>query len=270
MTTTSLFERYRSAITATPTPEPTDPALLIERSGNLACHYAPFDHINPNARVVLLGMTPGTQQASNALKALRVALDQGHGGAEALAMAKATASFSGAMRSNLVAMLDSIGLHEKLGIGCCADLFGTRVDLVHFTSALRYPVFLDGKNYQGSPAILTTPFLRQLSERWLSEEMRQLEHAFWIPLGKEARSVLNHLVERGSVAADQCLDGLPHPSGVNAERIAYFLGTKSRESLSSKTNANSIDANKRALLAKLGESRGFTQELAHTNGGIKP
>ena len=34
---------------------------------------------------------------------------------------------------------------------------------------------------------------------------------------------------------------MPHPSGANAERIAYFLGRKSRDQLSVKTNADRID-----------------------------
>lgn len=266
MITTSMLNRYRSAITAASVPEPADPALLIERSGSLACHYAPFEHINPNARVVLLGMTPGTQQANNALQALRAALDSGNNDAEALAVAKATGSFSGAMRNNLVALLDAIGLHEKLGISTCADLFGSRTDLVHFTSALRYPVFLDGKNYQGSPSILATPFLRQMSERWLAEEVRLLKDAFWVPLGKEARSVLMSFAEKEVIARERCLDGLPHPSGANSERIAYFLGTKPREALSSKTEPDKIEVARRRLIAIV---QGFPGEGPATASALK-
>lgn len=252
MTTTLMLERYRSAITATQGVAPADPSLLIERSGNLSCHYAPFDHINSRARVVLLGMTPGTQQARNALDALRSALAQGRSDVEALAIAKTTGSFSGPLRSNLVAMLDAIGLHRKLGINSCAELFGSREDLVHFTSALRYPVLLDGANYQGSPSILATPFLRQMAGRWLAEEVQALADAFWIPLGNEARSVLLHFAAEKLINRDLCLDGLPHPSGANAERIAYFLGNKPRNALSAKTNADDLDTRKQRLLSQLG------------------
>jgi hypothetical protein len=47
------------------------------------------------------------------------------------------------------------------------------------------------------------------------------------------------------------LAGLPHPSGANAERISYFLGRKSKEALSSKTNATKIDEAKLVLLKQL-------------------
>jgi hypothetical protein len=63
--------------------------------------------------------------------------------------------------------------------------------------------------------------------------------------------VFQHLQGKGLLKAEQLLDGLPHPSGANAERISYFLGGKPREKLSSKTNAAVLDAAKARLLAKL-------------------
>jgi hypothetical protein len=250
--TTSLLARFRDAITAAAAPDPHAPRLLIGRSGRLSCQYAPFDHVNPAARVVLLGLTPGAQQAGNALKALRDALHAGLSEAEAARHAKQSASFSGPMRNNLVSMLDEIGLQHRLGIESCRQLFGSHANLVHFTSALRYPVFLDGQNYSGSPSILSTPFLREMSERWLAEEVRALPEAWWIPLGKEATAVLAEMAERHRLDPDRILDGLPHPSPANAERIAYFLGTKSRDRLSAKTLPEPIDRAKRDLLAKVG------------------
>lgn len=252
---TNLLARYRATINALATLDPHAPELLIERSGGLACHYAPFDHVNTKAKVVLLGLTPGEQQARNAITALRSALDQGLSDQAALQLAKETASFSGPMRTNLVAMLDHLGLHRRLGIGGCSHLFDSRTDLVHFTSTLRYPVFADGKNYSGSPSVLGTPFLRSMCERWLTEEVAALSDAWWIPLGAEAKAVLAKLAAQGIISVDQVLDGMPHPSGENAERIAYFLGTRRREALSAKTNPESIDAAKRSLQSKLDGAR---------------
>tara|TARA_R110001583_G_scaffold191912_1_gene357798 strand:- start:16829 stop:17005 length:177 start_codon:yes stop_codon:yes gene_type:complete len=47
------------------------------------------------------------------------------------------------------------------------------------------------------------------------------------------------------------LDGLPHPSGANAERIAYFLGSKSKDALSAKTNANKLDQARESMMRKV-------------------
>lgn len=257
----TYVQRFRSVILDSPRVDPNDDCLLIERHGRLACHYAPFDHINQGAKVVLMGITPGAQQAGNALAALRAALLSGTSDSEALQLAKQTASFSGSMRSNLVAMLDRIGLPKVLGIDTCARLFDTRADLAHFTSALRYPVFVDGKDYSGSPSILATPTLRDLSLRWLRAEVDQLRNAFWVPLGKEPAAVLAACVARGELDADRVLAGLPHPSGANSERIAYFLGNKERHELSVKTNPALIDSVRARLIAAI---HAASHHVAHT------
>lgn len=238
----ALIHRFRDPIVDTASIDPQADRLLIERHGPLACHYAPFDHINADAKIVLIGITPGAQQARNALTELATAFRANKSDAVALELAKKTASFSGPMRNNLIAMLDRIGLPAVLGIESCARLFDTRTDLVHFTSALRYPVFVNGKDYSGSPSILATPALREMTRRWLDEEVALLKDAFWVPLGKEPAAALDDCVARGQLDAQRVLAGLPHPSGANAERIAYFLGTKQREALSAKANPELIDA----------------------------
>jgi len=53
------------------------------------------------------------------------------------------------------------------------------------------------------------------------------------------------------LAADRILHGIPHPSGANAERIAYFLGRKDEAALSRQTNGAQIDADRLALRAKM-------------------
>ena len=269
--TTSLLSRFRTVITSSGALEPHAPELLIEREGSLACHYAPFDHVNTNAKVVLLGLTPGAQQARNAITALRGALNTGLSDADALRKAKERASFSGPMRSNLVAMLDHLGLQRRLGIRSCAELFTTRTDLVHFTSALRYPVFANSQNYSGSPSLVGTPFLRAMAERWLTEEVAVLAAAWWIPLGKEAAAALNAVAQQGRIHQDRILDGMPHPSGANAERIAYFLGNKKCGQLSAKTSAERIDMARHALISKL-ESAGKAAptSIPHTSDRPEP
>lgn len=243
------LNRFRSLILDNSSIDPHDSRLRIEEHDRLACCYAPFEYINRSAKIVLLGITPGAQQSGNAIRALRSAMLTGTDDDKALERAKQTASFSGPMRRNLVAMLDRIGLQQVMGIETCARLFDNRTDLVHFTSALRYPVFLRGKDYSGSPAILATPVLRDMTLRWLREEVELLSEAFWVPLGKEPSSVLTDCIARGELKAERVLGGMPHPSGANAERIAYFLGAKARKDLSAKTNPDLIDAARKRLVA---------------------
>jgi hypothetical protein len=49
------------------------------------------------------------------------------------------------------------------------------------------------------------------------------------------------------IQRERVLEGLPHPSGSNAERIAYFLGRKNRGALSSKTNPEKLDRAREVL-----------------------
>jgi len=226
--------------------------LLLSSEGNLQTFYAPFDHVNTGARVVLCGITPGLQQASRALEEARQKLRDGASIEQAKQAAKETASFAGAMRKNLIGMLDHVGLHALLEIDSCARLFDTHRHLVHYTSALRYPVFLDGQNYSGSPSILSRSSLRHQVDTYLAEEVRTLgSRCLYVPLGPKVTEVFQHLQSRGLLKAEQLLDGLPHPSGANAERISYFMGGKTREKLSSKTNPAVLDAAKARILAKL-------------------
>ncbi|WP_426037998.1 hypothetical protein [Brevundimonas sp. DC300-4] len=220
----------------------TPAELTIGEHGTVSVSYAPFDFINRSAELVLVGLTPGRTQAANAIEALQQAFAADKTQDEALRIAKSTASFSGSMRSSLVAMLDAVGVPAKFGRTSAQEFFASGSDLVHFTSALRYPVYLaNGDNYSGAPDPLGHPVLRSMIESHLAEEAAALPKAIWVPLGKGAAASLQHLVGCGVLDGRRVLSGLPHPSGANAERIAYFLGRKSCDQLSVKTNAARID-----------------------------
>jgi hypothetical protein len=225
--------------------------LLLGQSGEVTICYAPFEHVQRNARLVIVGITPGRQQALNALLEVRRQLIARASHETALSAAKVFASFSGPMRSNLVAMLDYIGLAQWLGLDSTAEVWNRRSDLAHFTSALRYPVYVKGKNYSGSPSMTATPILRELLCRCLGEEVELLHNAVWVPLGPKATEGMGWLVRQGLISAERVLIGLPHPSGANAERIAYFLGRKERTLLSAKTAPDIIEVSRTRLFAQI-------------------
>lgn len=219
-----------------------DPNLRIAQSGTLQIVYAPFDYIETRARLVVVGITPGMTQAINAMSAARKSLRSGATLETALAEAKLTGSFSGVLRSNLVSMLDGIGVARLLGRASTASLFEAGSTEIHFTSALRYPVFVDSKNYNGTPDMLSTPLLRQMVETHLAEEARLIPNAVWLPLGPKANAAVRHLSNLGEIDSRRILSGMPHPSGANAERVAVFLGRKAAALASSKTNPATLSA----------------------------
>jgi len=232
------------------------PELRLETMDALSVDYAPFDHIETEAELVLVGLTPGRAQAANAIEAMAAALRVGRPVDEALATAKRSASFSGPMRANLLALLDRIRVPALFRRARAAEFFehGARV---HFTSALRYPVYVDGRNYSGTPNPLRHPLLVSMIDRYLAEEAERIGHAIWVPLGGHAEAALLRLSQQGRLDRTRILAGLPHPSGANAERIAYFLDRKPRESLSSKTNPDALDAARKRLEAQVSERLNF-------------
>jgi hypothetical protein len=233
---------YRAGISA--------PNLLLESRGGIRVDYAPFDHIEENAELVIVGLTPGRVQAANAIEVMARCLSLGASLADALAEAKRSASFSGPMRSNLLALLDAIRVPTLFGHASAAEFFETGAK-VHFTSALRYPVYVDGRNYSGSPNLLRHPLLTAMIDRHLAEEAVLIKNAMWVPLGGHAEAALLHLSQSGLLDRKRILAGFPHPSGANAERIAYFLRRKSREALSSKTNPDALDIARAHLEAQV-------------------
>lgn len=251
----SLFERFSPLLADTSvalTGQALAQELLLSQDAGLQTFYAPFDYINTQAKITICGITPGFSQATKALEEARRLLCAGASIEEAKRKAKETASFAGGMRTNLVAMLDAIGLHHLLRLDSCARLFDTHTDLVHYTSALRYPVFINGANYNGVPSMLRSATLRMQVDSYLAEEVRALPgNCLYIPLGPKVGEAFEHLQHQGLIMADQVLAGLPHPSPASVERIHYFLGKKERAALSSKTNPDKLDAARQQLLAKV-------------------
>lgn len=251
-----VFERFRATILSlTPVEIAGSDTLLdrleITRSGSLRACYTPFEFVNDQARVVLVGLTPGRQQLVNAIAECRRQILAGADAERTLRASKAVGAFSGPIRANLVALLDRIGLHQHLGIESCASLFAEHADLVQSTSVLRNAVFVGSTNYSGSPGILRSDFLRARLVEEFGADARLVPKAVFIPLGEDATEAVNYLAARGHIRGSQILDGLPHPSGANAERIAYFLGQKERSALSAKTSASKLDTARERLVAKV-------------------
>jgi len=234
------------------------PAWLLARagagSGELSAYYIPFDYLNPAARVVLVGISPGFVQWKNAVREAQRMLCAGAADADTLRAAKYSGAFSGAIRPTLVALLDHVGLQRWLGIASCASLFHEHAHLMHVTGVLRQPVFVGGKNYNGaSPNMLTTPLLQQQMLDYFALEAAALPDAVFVPMGPKVALALHWLAGRGVIDERRILHGLPHPSGANAERVAYFLGRKDKAALSSRTNGDQIDADRTLLLARMAQ-----------------
>jgi hypothetical protein len=225
-----LFDEFQDVIRTLPMRERFErndlliPSLQLYREHDLEMYYAPFGAVNPSATVALVGITPGWTQMEIAYRSARRDLELGLTGEQICLRAKQSASFAGTMRTNLVKMLDELGLPALLGIPSTSELFGSATALVHTTSAVRYPVFVNGQNYSGhSPKILRNAFLRECVETMLAPELGSIREAVMVPLGNAASEVLEHLADGGHLARESCLFGFPHPSGANGRRVRDFV-----------------------------------------------
>lgn len=251
-----LFDRHADAIRqldldTIATPAAIPHGFVLAREGRYSSVYIPFESVNRAARVVVVGITPGFAQWKNAMREAQRQMALGASTPELLRAARQAGAFSGAIRPNFVALLDAIGVQRWLGIASCATLFGLDAHLVHIGAILRHPIFVDGKNYSGTPAMPRQSFLRDEVLRYFAHEAALLPDALYIPMGASVSEGLDWLAGQGLLRAERILHGLPHPSGANAERVAYFLGKKEKAALSGKTDGGRIDAARERLVEQM-------------------
>lgn len=198
--------------------------FLMYQSGRLEMFYAPHnEYLNPAAKIMVVGLTPGWTQMSTAIQEARKAALEDSSDEDLCRRAKEAASFAGPMRMNLIQMLDALELPRLLNISTSGELFERKRLLLHTTSLLRFPLFVDKKNYNGAhPGLLTRPFLKETALSSVSEELELLKGALVIPLGTRVEQILQLAVQAGSLDPEQCLWGFPHPSGANGHRHKQF------------------------------------------------
>ena len=229
----TLFTRFAPAIAALPDHtrltrgDLLTPDFLMAEDGRLAIYYAPFDYVNSQAKVALVGITPGFQQMEIALRESRDALRRGTPGAEIVARVKYQASFAGPIRKNLVGILDGIGLPQALGIASSALVYTERTDLLQTSAVVRHPVFVNGKDWSGhTPPVRSNALLRRYLWETMLPELQAVPDALLISLGKCASDALAALVAADALDPARCLIGLPHPSGANGHRHAQFAAVR--------------------------------------------
>lgn len=210
------------------------PPFLLEEENSISIYYAPHnEYINPEAKVFIIGITPGFEQMGTALAAAKKGFEEGKTIEEIQYACKVAARFSGTLRKNIIYQLGQIGLPEVLGIESAEQLFAERDDLLHTISLIPYSVFVKGKNYTGhTPKLIKSPFLMKYVYEnflWDYEQLEYPEQVILIPLGKAVEEVLYHLADEGKIKREQILCGFPHPSGANVNRLKEL--EKNKESM---------------------------------------
>ena len=202
--------------------------FLLFSEKNMEIYYAPHNEIiNNKAKIFIVGITPGWTQTSIAYKTAYDGLMNNLEHEEIKWQCKRNSRFAGSMRKNLIEMLNELNLDKKLRISSCSELFESKDELLHTTSIIPYPVFINCKNYTGSnPKILDNAVLCFYMKNYFYKEVKKMQNALIIPLGKCVEEVLEFIIGEGLIKVEQCLLGFPHPSGANGHRKKQFDNNK--------------------------------------------
>jgi hypothetical protein len=204
--------------------------FLLAKEGDIEIYYCTHnEYINKEAKVFIIGITPGFQQMNKSIAVARKCLEENLSFDESAYICKREARFFGILRRNIIQMLDDLDLNRVLNLESCEELFIEKDFLLHTTSLVPYAVFINGKNYTGhSPKILKNELLTQFLEEYFKPQAEQLQNALIIPLGKGVEEVLSQYIYKGLFKKENILSGFPHPSGANGHRLKQFSKNKER------------------------------------------
>jgi hypothetical protein len=205
--------------------------FLIEsdEKKKITIYYAPFEYVNPDAKVVIIGITPGMFQMKQSYTTVWNYKDTPISDEKLLHEVKKQSSFQGPMRKNLITMLDELQLHTYLHISSTSQLFDTHSHLVQTSSVIKYPVFYRGKNYNGStPNMIRTEILMSYILEGFVKELEMMNQPLLIPLGVNVSRLLEFLMENNHLKEHSILHGFPHPSGGNGHRHRQFAENKEK------------------------------------------
>lgn len=226
-----MFEKYCEDIERLNSFEKAD--ILTKKfelfsNNNMKIYYAPHNEfVNEKAKIFIVGITPGWTQTSIAYRTAHDGLINKLDHEVIKKECKRNSRFAGTMRKNLIEMLDGLNLNEKLHINSCLELFESQDELLHTTSMIPYPVFINNKNYTGSsPKILDSKILESYLKEFFYKETEKLSNTLIIPLGKAVEEVLELMISEDIIKREQCLLGFPHPSGANGHRKVQYEENK--------------------------------------------
>ena len=174
-----------------------------------------FDYVNSKAEVVIVGITPGNSQQKGSREGMSPR------------EIKRKYAFAGALRKNMVKMLDYIGVNSLLRIDTCASLWEQDFDRVEMTSLLKDATYVVGKS--GKTMFKDTEIIaksKELSEKYENGFVRDCEQykqaKLFVACGQGVYDELMKLKERGVITAP--VVAIAHPSGNNGVRVLYYMG----------------------------------------------
>jgi hypothetical protein len=235
-TLSTSFTKYRPAIERLPEGTAQHPTLVHAELRRRRLYYTPFEHRNLDARLVVVGITPGPKQLRAAYQTVREMV--GRPDAAVLNAAKRQGAFGGkAVRPNLVRMLNHFKVARQLGLANASDLWESGWDDFHATSVVPHAAFViktsgSEKPFAGSfDEVRSNDVLNECFEQDFLPTVRAMNrNAIWVGLGPTPKEALDWCVTEGLLRTDQVVT-LAHPSSNSGSQVKYFLREVDRAAL---------------------------------------
>jgi hypothetical protein len=229
-----LLPAFRNILAERGAAAARSPETRVAQGGIYELFYTPFEVVNRTARLVLVGITPGSTQIELSYAEAQRLIGAGASDEVVLQGAKAHAAFGGpSMRPNLLRMLHHFRFRELLGIDDPSELWDSSSHLLHATSVVPYAAFRAGKMFAGSfEDVLSSSVLSESFELDFAASLPLLPpDALFVALGPTPLAALDHCAKRGLLRPQQVLGAFAHPSAGGGSQVAIYLGEKRPEEL---------------------------------------
>jgi len=199
--------------------------VVVGQDGVYKLCYVPHEHMNANARLVLVSTTPGHTHVRLAAEVTHQLLRTRTPGRVIQRENKRRVELGGQLvRPNLIRMLDHFRVPELLGLPHATALWDDGFEQLQPLALLPYATTRRGLAFDGPlETLLDTPLLRDVFETTFLSDLSHLRaDAVYIALGRTAWAGLQHAVNRGLLASRQLLGMMPVPARAGS-MVRYFL-----------------------------------------------
>jgi len=228
------FERFRAPLDQFGKTDPFNDAFILGKGGHYSLRYVPFEFINQEARLAIVGITPGNTQIELSYATASDLIKAGEPSELILKELIREAAFGGAaMRPNLIRMLEHFKIPQLLGIASADSLWDENSHLLHGTSVVPHAAFKAGKMFNGSfEEVLNSKLLFECFKDCLAATLARLpEDVLYVALGPTPRAALDWCCSRGMIAESQILGEFCHPSSSGGSAVSYYLREKTLNDL---------------------------------------
>ncbi|CAI8805087.1 DUF2088 domain-containing protein [Pseudomonas sp. IT-194MI4] len=229
----TLFERYSPVICRLGTAGAYSPELVIENTDRDILRYIPFEHVNTDAKLVIVGITPGPNQLRLAYGEVQRLMTAGIPTTTLLHEVKKLGAFGGsAMRPNLLRYLRHFQFDKILRITDVESLWDENAGLFHGTSVIPHAAFTTTPKGESMFAgsfgyLMASPLFRECFMDCFVSTLREINpDALYIGLGDCPEDALQWCVDNGYLQPRQVLGSFCHPSTSGGSAPSVYIRDK--------------------------------------------